>query len=233
MASLYPFIKEDILKDIQSGVYQEDKMLPPEREFTEKYRVSRMTIRRALDELIQDGVLIRKSGSGVFIAKNKKSRSISKVSIQTDEEIVKTYGKVIIKVVSIKTVVNHPLALRYLDVKTDEEVYQLKRVQYGGKTPIVYENIFLPKRYFNSLDKIDCTRSMSQIVHETIKVKEATNRSIEVEARLASKKLATYLEVAKNAPILKTTIIEKNAENNPLYCGVNSFDATEFKYTSE
>ena len=47
MASLYPFIKEDILKDIQSGVYQEDKMLPPEREFTEKYRVSRMTIRRA------------------------------------------------------------------------------------------------------------------------------------------------------------------------------------------
>lgn len=99
MASLYPFIKEDILKDIQSGVYQEDKMLPPEREFTEKYRVSRMTIRRALDELIQDGVLIRKSGSGVFIAKNKKSRSISKVSIQTDEEIVKTYGKVIIKVV--------------------------------------------------------------------------------------------------------------------------------------
>ena len=43
-------------------------------------------------------------------------------------------------------------------------------------------------------DKIDCTRSMSQIVHETIKVKEATNRSIEVEARLASKKLATYLE---------------------------------------
>ena len=217
MASLYPFIKEDILKDIQSGVYQEDKMLPPEREFTEKYRVSRMTIRRALDELIQDGVLIRKSGSGVFIAKNKKSRSISKVSIQTDEEIVKTYGKVIIKVVSIKTVVNHPLALRYLD----------------GKTPIVYENIFLPKRYFNSLDKIDCTRSMSQIVHETIKVKEATNRSIEVEARLASKKLATYLEVAKNAPILQTTIIEKNAENNPLYCGVNSFDATEFKYTSE
>ena len=73
----------------------------------------------------------------------------------------------------------------------------------------------------------------SQIVHETIKVKEATNRSIEVEARLASKKLATYLEVAKNAPILQTTIIEKNAENNPLYCGVNSFDATEFKYTSE
>lgn len=38
MASLYPFIKEDILKDIQSGVYQEDKMLPPEREFTENIK---------------------------------------------------------------------------------------------------------------------------------------------------------------------------------------------------
>lgn len=50
---------------------------------------------------------------------------------------------------------------------------------------------------------------MSQIVHETIKVKEATNRSIEVEARLASKKLATYLEVAKNAPICKQQLLKR------------------------
>ena len=55
MASLYPFIKEDILKDIQSGVYQEDKMLPPEREFTEKYRVSGVRGRRGLGGKRQDG----------------------------------------------------------------------------------------------------------------------------------------------------------------------------------
>lgn len=233
MASLYPIIKEDILKSIQTGIYQEDKMLPPERELTEKYQVSRMTVRRALDELIQDGVLIRKSGSGVFIAKNKKSRSITKVSIQTDQDIVNTYGKVSIKIVSLKTVVNHPIALRYLDINEDEEVYQLKRIQYGGKKPIVYENIFLPKRYFKSFKHIDCTKPMSQIIGETIKVERAVNRTVEVEARLASKKLSTYLEVTKNSPILQTTIIEKDNQNNPLYCGVNSFDATEFKYTTD
>lgn len=233
MASLYPKIKEDILKDIQNGVYVEGKMLPPEREFTDKYQVSRMTIRRALEELIQDGVLIRKSGSGVLIAKNKQSRSMSKVSIQKDEDIIKTYGKVTIKVLSKKTVINHPLAMRYLDIEPDEEVYQLKRVQYGNKTPIVYENIFLPKRYFNSIEDIDCSRSMSEIVKHTIKTSEATNRTIEVEAHLASKKLSTYLEIAKNAPVLQTTVIEKDSQNNPLYCGVDSFDATEFKYITD
>lgn len=233
MASLYPFIKADILKDIQAGVYQEDKMLPPEREFTEKYQVSRMTIRRALDELIQDGVLIRKSSSGVFIAKRKKARSISKVSIQTDAEIIKAYGPISIKIIAIKTVTNHPLAMRYLDIQESEEVYQLKRIQYGNKTPIVYENIFLPKRYFNEIDKVDCTMPMQKIIKQTIKIAEPVNRTIEVEARLTSKKLSTYLEVAKNSPILQTVIIEKDGENNPLYCGINSFDATEFKYTTD
>lgn len=233
MASLYPLIKEDILKSIQSGIYREDKMLPPERELTEKYQVSRMTIRRALDELIQDGVLIRKPSSGVFIAKKKTSRSITKVSIKTDEEINDKYGKVTIKVISIKTVINHPVALRYLNLLADEEIYQLKRIQYGGKKPIVYENIFLPKRYFKDISNIDCTKSMSKIVSETILVNRAVNRKVEVEARLASKKLATYLEVAKNSAILQTTIIEQDKQHNPLYCGVNSFDATEFKYTSE
>lgn len=233
MASLYPIIKEDILKNIKTGVYQENKMLPPERELTEKYQVSRMTIRRALDELIQDGVLIRKAGSGVFIAKKKQSRSMSKVSIQTDQDIIDTYGKVSIKVITLKVVNNHPVAMRYLNLEPDEEVYQLKRVQYGGKTPIVYESIFLPKRNFNPLDNIDCKKSMNEIVKETIKKNMAVNRSIEVEAKLASKKLSTYLEVAKNSPILQTVIIERDEQFNPLYCGVNSFDATEFKYTTD
>ena len=93
MASLYPFIKEDILKDIQSGVYQEDKMLPPEREFTEKYRVSRMTIRRALDELIQDGVLIR-SLAVVFLLLKIKSHV---VFLKYQSKLMKKLLKLMVK----------------------------------------------------------------------------------------------------------------------------------------
>ena len=87
MASLYPFIKEDILKDIQSGVYQEDKMLPPEREFTEKYRVSRMTIRRALDELIQDGDKVQR-----WIANDAKKELEKLVKVQGRSRLISRHS---------------------------------------------------------------------------------------------------------------------------------------------
>ena len=233
MASLYPIIKEDILKNIKAGVYPEDQMLPPERELTEIYQVSRMTIRRALDELISDGFLIRKSGSGVFIAKTRKTRSLAKASIQSDQEIIDAYGKISVKVIECKTVINHPLANHYLKIEEDEEIYEVKRIQYGGKTPIVYEKLFLPKRYFDSLENVDFKKRMREIVETKIKVEMPVNRSIDVQAISASKKISTYLEVPKNAPILQITIIERDQAYHPLYCGINSFDGTEFKYTTD
>jgi DNA-binding GntR family transcriptional regulator len=65
MASRYPEIQKDILKKIEENTYQPGELLPTEKEFTEHFQVSRMTVRRAFDELIQDGVLIRRPGSGV------------------------------------------------------------------------------------------------------------------------------------------------------------------------
>ena len=69
MAAKYPEIKKYILEQIDNGKFKEDVMLPSEKEFTELFNVSRMTVRRAFDDLIQDGVLIRKRGSGLFLAK--------------------------------------------------------------------------------------------------------------------------------------------------------------------
>ena len=56
MAAKYPEIKKYILEQIDNGKFKEDVMLPSEKEFTELFNVSRMTVRRAFDDLIQDGV---------------------------------------------------------------------------------------------------------------------------------------------------------------------------------
>lgn len=55
MAAKYPEIKKYILEQIDNGKFKEDVMLPSEKEFTELFNVSRMTVRRAFDDLIQDG----------------------------------------------------------------------------------------------------------------------------------------------------------------------------------
>ncbi len=76
---LYLKVKNDILRKIERGEFEEGKQLPPEKELCKIYNVSQITIRRALSELMQENVLIRHQGKGTFIRKTEpisKTRTI-------------------------------------------------------------------------------------------------------------------------------------------------------------
>ncbi len=231
MAIMYPIIKKYIIEKIDTGDFKEESMLPVEREFTEKFDVSRMTVRRAFDELIQDGVLIRKNGFGVIVAPQKQAKSSNKVSFKNDEQLIKKYGKITTKVVELKLVINHQLVNKYLNIDKDDEVYQLKRIQYGGNIPLVYENIFLPKKYFMNLFDIDCTQSMKDVVESTQRVVGVHRNSVEVEAVLASSIISKALQLPKGAIIMKMTNIVYNGDE-AIYFGVDSIDGNRFKYVA-
>ena len=65
---LYEHVKQDILDKISSGEYRPHQQILSERELCRHYSVSRTTVRKAIDELVADGVLIRSSGRGTFVA---------------------------------------------------------------------------------------------------------------------------------------------------------------------
>lgn len=65
--SKYEYIKDKILLDIKQGVYLKDDKIPSESEFCKEYNTSRITVRRALDELVAQGILYRLQGIGTFV----------------------------------------------------------------------------------------------------------------------------------------------------------------------
>ena len=73
MQKKYLAVKEYLLEQINSGAYQPDEPIPPEREMAAMLGVNRMTLRRAVEELMYEGLLIRKKGSGTFLTKGKVS----------------------------------------------------------------------------------------------------------------------------------------------------------------
>ena len=233
MASRYPEIKQYILQQIDNNVFVEGVMLPPEKDFTELFKVSRMTVRRAFDELIQDGVLYRKKGSGVFLAKKKIKRSIEKVSTQRDEEIKSQFGNITIKVIDFKIVHNHYVVNKYLGLK-NADAYQIKRVQIGDNQPIVYENLFLPCEYFSELSLEDCSLSMTTIVDTHFyDMNKILKNQITVEATTATKTLSSLLHVSVNDPILQLTIVVNDESHKSYYCGINSYPGNTFSYSTE
>ena len=65
---LYMQIKEDIKAAIQQGVYKAKEKIPTEPELSAEYSVSRITVRRAIEELCGEGYLIKRQGLGTFVS---------------------------------------------------------------------------------------------------------------------------------------------------------------------
>lgn len=68
--ALYQRIYDQLKDEIQAGKFVKGERLPTEKELTEQYFVSRITAKRAMDQLAEDGVIIRIAGKGSFIAKD-------------------------------------------------------------------------------------------------------------------------------------------------------------------
>ena len=65
---LYEQLKNLLQSQISTGIYSSGEKLPAEAELCSKYEVSRVTVRRALDDLVADGALERKQGKGTYVA---------------------------------------------------------------------------------------------------------------------------------------------------------------------
>ncbi len=81
---LYATVRQRLLDDIAQGVYQAGQQIPTENELCTQYNVSRITIRKAISDLVADGVLIRWQGKGTFVQSQKVENALLTVSGFTD-----------------------------------------------------------------------------------------------------------------------------------------------------
>ena len=74
---IYIRIHNDLKESIEKGKWQVGDRIPAERELAEKYGVSRMTLRQAVQTLVDEGILERRVGSGTFVARKKVQEKMS------------------------------------------------------------------------------------------------------------------------------------------------------------
>ena len=79
--SLYRSIYKDLKKKIIDGVYKIDDCLPTEDELTKQYFTSRITIKKAMQLLVQEGYVIRYPGRGTFVSKKFKENALDNTSL--------------------------------------------------------------------------------------------------------------------------------------------------------
>lgn len=144
--SAYKKIKQSICEQIKSGKYPPGGRIPTEREMCEIYGVSRITIRRALGELEDDGILIREQGRGTFVRHEKIEQPLTSLYSFT-EELRKQNITPGTRVLSYTQMPSPNSLMRNLDVSTNELVSVIVRLYLANEVPYIYETSYIPAVY--------------------------------------------------------------------------------------
>ncbi|MCX8023823.1 MAG: GntR family transcriptional regulator [Thermanaerothrix sp.] len=197
---LYYQIEQQILEEIHQGRLKPGDRLPSEPELSRRFGVSRITIRRALKDLSQQGIIYSRQGKGTFVAQ-ARIREISGFRSFSDD--IRARGLTpSSRVVDFNRVPADEMVAQRLGVEVGESVYCLQRVRLANDQPVAFEIAYLPERLCPDLERFDfSTASLYAVLREHYRV-FPTWAEAEIEASAASPEVAHHLGMKIGEPVL-------------------------------
>lgn len=197
----YQQIKNDLIHQISEGVYPPGSELPSENALIERYGVSRITIRRAVDELYNSDYIEKKQGKRAYIRHVPKIQELTSISSYT-EEILRQGMTPSRKVVSSCLRLCSKTDQEQLKLEKAEPVYNLCRVLYADNQPLCYTDTTLPYKYFRDIEHYDFSaNSLYDIIEHTYHIKITTS-SLKLKAVPANEEIARHFHIEKGVPLL-------------------------------
>ncbi|MHC5216481.1 GntR family transcriptional regulator [Enterococcus sp. LJL128] len=150
----YKEIAIALKKKIVEGDFKESELLPDQETLAKSYNTSRVTVRKAIQLLIDEGLLYTRRGSGTYVRNNIKKNNknvtqINSVFGTSVQEGVAVTSKIIRFDVRFPT----PYESEELKIKTTDPVYDIKRVRYVNNEARSIETSIMPLKYIKDLDE--------------------------------------------------------------------------------
>ncbi len=226
----YKMIRQQIIDDIERGIYEPGDTIPKQVEFAEKYGVSRGTIRKAFNELIQRGVLVTTKGRGTIVANYKMSRqeSYRPLSFSASKRVKEK--KLHSKLIDLKELNAEPWLAKQLFISVGSPVIFIKRVRIVEDNPENYQFSYISKTKFGSLDpgSLDLeNNSLFEYISQETGL-YAMMKDEEIRAVHCPEDVARELKMQVNDPILLIMRTVYGQDNLPLeYC--EDYECTDIK----
>lgn len=198
---LYHRIFTDLVEDIRRGRYSEGSFLPSELELSKSYDVSRITAKRALDEIAAAGLAVRQQGRGTMI-RNVRRRSVRGSLSGTIEDVRRGESKYAIEVIDVRRMRASKSLARQMELSIGDEVLEAKRLLSGEAGPASYVTTHVPTSIAAGWTKrILAMKSITTLLEEAGVVMARSHENI--SAVPASREAATVLGVKPGEPVLR------------------------------
>lgn len=208
---LYFRIKEDIKERIAKNEFSKGQVMPTEKELCEEYHVCRVTIRRALDELITEGVLERGFGKSATVKCELVPRSINSLS-GLYEEMEKAGIKCSSFILSSVVVPAPAETVVAMGLREGDSVLKIERLRYANGVPLCYQKLFLNYQVCKDLQLQNGEISLYTTLEEkcgiTMSLAEQT-----IQAVTADYRISALLELPEQTCMLlvKRTAYDENS----------------------
>ena len=199
---LYYQLAEIIINDIKEKNLQENDRILTEREYCEKYNLSRSTVRQAIAYLEKKGYIYKVQGCGTFVSSRVMKQKLLKFYSFTEE--AKKQGKTpSSKILSFKEKKADEKICKELNINKDDKVYELQRLRLADDEIVMYEKTYLLEKKMQGLSKnILLEKPLYDILQNryNISFTKATER---FSVLLADEKIAEILTIPQGSPIIR------------------------------
>lgn len=203
-------------EQISSGSYKVDEKLPSEHELSEKFGVSRVTVRRALQTLEGEKLIYRSQGLGSFVADNRSHQPLVRL---TDfiEDMSRAGMDASSKVLKMQPVAVPEHVALILKIDPDTTVIRLDRLRMGDQLPVALDITWLPAFYGQFIESYDLeVETIYGILERDYDIPIEKGR-YRIEAENADQYLAEHLDVNKDEALLLIDRLSYTIAEKPVY----------------
>ncbi|MDR7075770.1 DNA-binding GntR family transcriptional regulator [Neobacillus niacini] len=210
---LYYQLKEILKEKIKDGSLKEGEMVPSERDLMEMYNISRATARKALNDLMIEGLIERKQGIGTFVSPKKVLQDLTgeiAFARQAREQGLNPSLKV------IKASIDKDVPIRIYNLfKMDpsESVFKINAVASANDSPLILGTTYIPLKFAPKIESIDFEKTVfHEYLENDLKIR-FTHSTLEMDPILLDDFSAYYLKSTVGKPALSVERLFYVGEN--------------------
>lgn len=232
----YSFIytsKQKITQELMSGNWRAGDLIPSEIELAQSYQVSQGTVRKAIDELSIEKILIRRQGKGTYVTTHNEEqiqlRFLRLTSSKGNKEKLES------QLLSFeKTRVNSYVANR-LSLRPGSSVFKIKRVLTFARKPLILDEIYISTIPFKGLnaEMINQKKGSLYRLYESNYGIQMLNADEKIKAVSAEAEVSKLLNIKKGHPILGIERVSYTYGNKPIEWRLGLCLTDEYHYQTE
>lgn len=216
---LYQQLMKEIRRQLFAGIYKAGDKIPTEKELSAQYLVSRITVRRTVEELCKQGYLVKQQGRGTFVESPKIYRRLESGKDIGFSENCRNNGR---------EPSSHVIRLKkenpknWPDMCTMEELgkafFRVDRILSADDMPVIYERMYLPvDRFIGFRASYLENGSMFNILKEKYGVCAMGKSDSTIEISIAPAEMISPLRIASEDPVLLLKSLMHDGKGTPLY----------------